>query len=358
MINLALVSLIIPTYNERENINELIERLEAIKLDLEIVIVDDNSPDKTAEEVEKLASIYNNIKVIKRRGKLGLGSAVSDGIKHASGNYIAVMDADLQHPPEKLIDLYVYLENGADIVIASRYVNGGAIEGWSVYRNLISRGAIFIAHILLPETKDINDLLSGFFAFKRESIKDLELSTRSYKVLLELLHPTRSSNIRIVEVPFVFGARKRGKSKLSSNEILRYLSLVLKLNEYRVMKYMSVGAIGTLVNEGVLYSLVERGLNPFYVSPLAIEISILTNHALNHIWTFKMRGSKKLKGYLSSLIKYHVGIALGAIINYVTLATLMPLRIHYLIANFLGIIFGFIFNYLFSEHIAWRQRAL
>lgn len=356
MVNLQRISVVVPTYNERENIVELIERLESLKLNIEIIVVDDNSPDNTAEEAMKLNEKYGNIKVLKRPGKLGLGSAIADGIKNASGDYIVIMDADLQHPPEKLTDLYNALENGADLAIASRYVKGGNVEGWSIYRKIISKGATLIAHLLLPETKKVKDPLSGFFAFKRLSLKDFKPSTRSYKVLLELLHYTKDNNIKIVEVPFVFSKRKKGESKLSFNEILHYLKLVLKLNEYRIIKFMIVGASGILVNEGILYYLVENGLKIFYASPIAIEVSIVSNHILNHLWTFKMRESKNIINYLRSLIKYHMSVVLGAIINYVGLMVFAALGFHYLISNILAILLGFISNYLFSEHVVWKIR--
>jgi len=354
VVNLQRISVIVPTYNERENIVELIERLESLRLNIEIIVVDDNSPDNTAEEAMKLNEKYGNIKVLKRPGKLGLGSAIADGIKIASGDYIVIMDADLQHPPEKLTDLYKTLEDGADLVIASRYVEGGNVEGWSTYRKIISKGATLIAHLLLPETKKVKDPLSGFFAFKRLSIKDFRPSTRSYKVLLELLHHTKGNNIKIVEVPFIFSKRKKGESKLGFNEMLHYLKLVLKLNEYRIIKFMIVGLSGILVNEGILYYLVENRLKIFYASPIAIEVSIISNHMLNHLWTFKMRESKKVSGYLRSLIKYHMSVALGAIINYIGLMAFTILGFHYLISNILAIFLGFISNYLFSEHIVWK----
>jgi dolichol-phosphate mannosyltransferase len=355
VVRLHKISVVIPTYNERENINELIERLESLKLDLEIIIVDDNSPDNTAEEAIKLANKYNNIKVLKRPGKLGLGSAIADGMKIASGDYITIMDADLQHPPEKLLEIHKTLENGADIVIASRYVKGGSIKGWGFYRKIISRGATLLAHLLLPETKTIKDPLSGFFAFKRTSVNNFIPSTHGYKVLLELLHQSKIGNVKIIEIPYTFVTRKRGKSKLGFGEMVRYLNLILKLNEYRIIKFMIVGATGILVNEGILYYLVENGLKLIYASPLAIETSIISNHLLNHLWTFKARNTRKINTYLTSLVKYHVSVLLGAFVNFISLMLFTSLGLHYLLSNILGIFLGFISNYLFSEHLVWKQ---
>lgn len=245
--DLPLTSVVVPTYNERENVRELVDRLEATGLDLEIIFVDDNSPDYTAEEVEKLALDYSNLTLIRRPGKLGLGSAVSQGIKEASGLYVVVMDADLQHPPEKLLEICSSLEGGADLVVASRYTPGGAVEGWSFYRKLVSRGATLIAHVLLPETRRITDPVSGFFGFNRRSMRDIQISTRSYKILLELLHQTKMRDLQIVEVPFVFSARKRGASKLASGEITGYLWLLLELSEHSFAKGLVVGVVGILI---------------------------------------------------------------------------------------------------------------
>jgi dolichol-phosphate mannosyltransferase len=246
MIDVAQISVVVPTYNERENVHELVDRLEATGLNLQIIIVDDNSPDNTAAEVRKLAVEHGNITLIERPGKLGLASAVSQGIEKSSGTYVAVMDADLQHPPEKLLEIYRCLEDGADLVVASRYTSGGAVEGWSFYRRLMSHGATFLAHLLLPETRLVSDPMSGFFAFKRESMKDIKISTRSYKILLELLHQMRNRDWKTVEVPFVFAARKRGASKLASGEIIRYIDLLLELTEYRITKYLIIALTGIL----------------------------------------------------------------------------------------------------------------
>ena len=159
---------------------------------------------------------------------------------------MAIMDADLQHPPEKLLDIVRRLENGADLVVASRYSSGENIRGWSLYRKATSRGATFLAHLLLPETRIIRDPVSGFFAFKREAMKCPEISTESYKILLEVLHQTRNRDIEITEVPFTFTARKRGASKLAGGEIVQDLGLLLELCEYRIIKQLARTVLGVL----------------------------------------------------------------------------------------------------------------
>jgi len=223
------LSIVVPTYEERDNILEFIQRTEStlVGMDFEIVVVDDNSPDRTADIAEKLNEEYGNIRVLRRPKKLGLGSAIVDGIKIADSCVIAVMDADLQHPPEMLPRLLKKIEEGHDIVIASRYVRGGGIEGWSTWRKVVSRGARMFAHLLLPRVRFVKDPVSGFFMFKKDVIDNIEIKTSGYKVLVELLAKGKYNSV--AEVPYVFVPRARGKSKLSPKEIASYLSLLLKL---------------------------------------------------------------------------------------------------------------------------------
>ena len=193
----------------------------------ELVIVDDNSPDGTAELALELSRHYP-IRVIKRPGKLGLATAVVEGFKHARGEVLVVMDADLQHPPELVPELVrKVLYEGYDIAIASRYVKGGRIEGWSFTRRIVSKGAILLAHLLVPRTRGIKDPVSGFFAIKRSVIEGVELNPIGYKILLEILAKGRWT--RVVEVPYTFKPRTRGKSKLSAKEIVNYLRHLLRL---------------------------------------------------------------------------------------------------------------------------------
>ncbi|MCC6052466.1 MAG: polyprenol monophosphomannose synthase [Fervidicoccaceae archaeon] len=229
------LSIIIPTYNEAENISELILRIEKslTGVDFEIIIVDDNSPDGTADIAQKLGEEYSNIKVIKRKGKLGLASAVLEGMRLANGKFIAVMDADLQHPPELLPLMLEKAYKGYDLIIASRYIKGGSIEYWSISRRIISFGAIFLAHLLFPKIKNIKDPISGFFMFKREIVKNIHLNPRGFKILLEIL--VKGNYQSVVEVPYPFRERRKGKSKLNSKEIINYVIHLLKLKMYRLV---------------------------------------------------------------------------------------------------------------------------
>lgn len=225
------ISVVIPTYNERENLPELVERLSrALQgYEYEIVIVDDDSPDKTWGLAEELARKYP-IKVIRRTKEKGLSSAVIRGFKEASGDVFVVMDADLQHPPEKVPELIEAIKRGADIAIASRYVPGGAVKNWYWYRKLISKGAIMIGRVALPRIRNVKDPVSGFFALRREVVEGVELNPVGFKILMEILVKGHYNNVR--EVPFTFGLRKAGESKLGSRTIVNYLRHI-----YRLMRW-------------------------------------------------------------------------------------------------------------------------
>ena len=222
------VSVILPTYNERENIVKLVEMLAEYlsNYEYEIIVVDDNSPDGTAEVAEKLSSKYPLV-VIKRPRKMGLTSAIYDGVKSSSGDVVVVMDADLQHPPS-LVPVLVSKTSECDIVIASRYVKGGGIEKWSFTRRVISAGAVLITRLLVAECRAVKDPVSGFFAARREVLLRWKpVVPEGYKALVEILKYAKPT--RVCEVPYVFRSRGRGRSKLSSGVIFSYIKLLLKL---------------------------------------------------------------------------------------------------------------------------------
>ena len=225
-------SIIIPTYNERENLPILIESiLKSLNqhniTNYEIIIVDDNSPDGTGEIAEQLAKQYKNIKVLHRPAKMGLATAFLDGVKLAKGNIVALMDADLQHPPELLPELYKAILNGYDMAIASRYIKGGGTENWSTKRKIVSKGAIILAHILFPETRKIKDITSGYFAIRKDIIQNKKLNPIGYKIMLEIIVKVKPK--RIIEIPFIFKPRTKGRSKLSSKEFINYLKHLINL---------------------------------------------------------------------------------------------------------------------------------
>lgn len=224
------ISIIVPTYNERNNIELLLSRLSQTLSTYkhEFVVVDDNSPDKTYELVEQLSSKYP-IKLIKRAKREGLASAILNGFNTAKGQTLAVIDADLQHPPEVIRTLIEQIPYH-DIVVASRYIKGGKVKGWSLRRRLVSNGATLLAR---PLTK-VKDSMSGYFAIKREIIRGIPLVPTGYKILLEVLVKGRYK--RVIEVPYTFQGRLQGQSKLGFSEYIKYIRLLFHLYKYKFVK--------------------------------------------------------------------------------------------------------------------------
>jgi len=223
------LSLVVPTYEERANLGPLVTRIAASLAghDYEIIVVDDDSPDGTTEEAAILANSHP-MRVIKREGIRGLGSAILEGFRNSKEDIFGVIDADLQHPPEVISELATAIGNGADIAIASRYVPGGGIEDWTRLRRLVSRGAILLVK---PLTR-AKDPMSGCFMLDRAVIEGVNLSPRGYKLLMEILVKGRYRTVK--EVPYTFGNRHAGRSKLSMMEYMRYLTLLMVLYSYKI----------------------------------------------------------------------------------------------------------------------------
>lgn len=218
-----MLSIVIPTYNERENIAPLVTRLDNCLKDYEIIFVDDNSPDGTADEIRSLSGKYP-VRVIGRKGKLGLTSAVVEGALAAKGGNVLVMDADLSHPPESAPLLSSALSS-SDLVIGSRLAKGGGVENWPFHRKIISSVAEWLARLILGVRT--TDPLSGFFAARKALFTKTRFRTKGYKLLLNML--ADNPGIRISEVPYVFKDRYAGKTKLGALEIFNYLLDLLRI---------------------------------------------------------------------------------------------------------------------------------
>ncbi len=354
-----LLSVVIPTYNEKDNIAPLITGVhEALSgCDHEIIIVDDNSQDGTIDIVKKLASKYP-VKLFVRRDEKGLATAVIHGIKQASGNTVAVMDADLQHPPEILPKLYQAIQGGADMAIASRYVKGGGCPNWGLFRRITSKVALRIAHIFLPSSRRVKDPMSGFFMFRPENVDLLKLKPVGYKIALEVMLVGSFTNI--VEVPFIFKERSAGQSKLKVQTQVEYLSHILSLMSrtgefWRFVKFIGVGVSGTLVNLGIL-SLVTTFTHwneKLQLIP-GIEVSIITNFLLNDFFTFSDRRTGKVGSFFGRLVKYNVIAFVGAFINWGVAAGMIHGGVDIYLSDFVGIIVAFLWNYFFSMIWAWK----
>ena len=229
-------ALVIPTLNEAANLPTLIDRVQAalarVDIDCEILIVDDDSQDGTAEVVEAYSRRDPRIRFFVRRGQRGLAGAVIHGWAHTDAALLGVMDADLQHPPETLPDLLAAMREGNDIAIASRYATKNSISNWNAIRQLISRLGTWATVPLQRRGIRVKDPLSGFFVVRRECIEDVDLQPYGFKILLEILVKGRIHHA--VEVPFRFSARHAGKSKADVRVALEYFSLLGKLSRHAI----------------------------------------------------------------------------------------------------------------------------
>ncbi len=215
------LSIVVPTYNERERLPDLVAAIfaayDAEQLDAELIVVDDNSPDGTGAIADDLARRHR-IHVVHRSGKLGLGTAVIAGFEVATAPLVGVIDADLSHPPHVLPRMTAVMQQtGADVVIGSRYIPGGGVRNWPVGRRLMSRFACLLARGLTP----VRDAASGFFLIRRELVHGVRISAGGFKICLELL--VRAQPSKVIEIPYVFEDRAAGESKMSLREALGYL---------------------------------------------------------------------------------------------------------------------------------------
>jgi dolichol-phosphate mannosyltransferase len=228
------IGLILPTYREADNIGRLIDDIENLYLKASILVIDDSSPDKTAEIVRQKQAQYGNVVLCVRPKKSGLGSAITDGFKFyltssSPPKYIVTMDADYSHNPKALPQLLSSMGDAeCGIVIGSRYCNGGKIEGWPLTRKIISKAANFIAQGSLGFK--LRDCTSGFRCYSTEFLKEAvgSLHSQTYEIQIETVRQALLRDYRVKETPILFVNRKRGKSKLTWNEIESYLSYVLK----------------------------------------------------------------------------------------------------------------------------------
>ncbi len=226
--------IVIPTYNERDNIVNLINDIFKQSLEnIKIIVVDDNSPDKTAELVAAAQKTQPNLYLIKRYNKLGLGSAYIAGFKKAlalGADLIVEMDADYSHDPKDISRLIETCDNGFHLTIGSRKIKGGKIIGWNFKRKFMSQGAMLIARALLRlKTKDVT---SGFRCFKREVLEKINLDSiksSGYAFQEEMLYRTQKNKFQIKEIPVIFTDRKLGKSKLSNKDIVEFFTTILRL---------------------------------------------------------------------------------------------------------------------------------
>lgn len=354
------ISIIVPSYNEKDNIKPLLTRIhESLSVyDYEVIIVDDNSTDGTIETARGLTSTFP-VKLLVRTEERGLSTAVIHGMRHAQGSIIGVMDADLQHPPEILPSLVKAIEDGADMVVGSRYIEGGGVPHWSALRKIISKGASMIAHLLLPGARQVKDPMSGFFMFRRENVDPDILKPIGYKIALEIL--LLGGFRKLAEVPYIFEDRSAGASKLKWSTQIEYLrhilSLMARTGEIkRILKFTAVGLTGVGVNQGLLWLLTDVAGLRYYISAIfSIEASIISNFVLNDYFTFSDRRAGKGTSFLGRMLKFNLTCATGALIQYGILILFTSVfGLHYLLSNLIGIAIAFVWNYFINSIWTWK----
>jgi len=376
------VSIIIPTYNESENIINILHSIKEIipkNILTQTIVVDDNSPDGTGKLVEdylknvkKMAD--HTIEIIHRKAKNGLGSAILNGIQQAKGDTIVVMDCDFSHPPQIIPKLVESIKKYQyDIAVASRYIKGGKIQGWSQKRKLMSKFATLIAKKGLGV--NTKDPMSGFFAFKRSIIKELNFDAIGYKILLEIIVKTKGVNIK--EIPYTFQDREFGSSKLGIKTILDYYKSVWKLYRYgkplekqekrasvkflsKAGRFYTVGASGFIVNYLISLFFTSGGYDMWYLHATTIGIfaSITSNFVLNKIWTFGDRDFK-IKKTISQYGKFAMFSSLGALVQLGMVYFLVDGNsIAYPLALIIAVITAAFGNFVLNKKWTFKEKLL
>jgi len=363
------LSLIIPTYNEAQNIKDLVAALsnlldEFLPNNYELIIVDDDSPDRTWELAESLTIYFPHLKVLRRKDERGLSTAGIRGWQNAEGEILGVIDGDLQHPPERLIQLVTAMQNGADLAVASRHVEMGGVSDWNLARRFLSRGAQLLGLIILPGVIGrVSDPMSGYFVVRRASICDRQLSPIGYKILIEVL--ARGAISKVTEVGYVFQERQGGESKVTWKQYLEYIShllrLRLSLGEFRrFIRFAFVGFSGVFVDMTVLYLLHDPAALGWGLTRskfVAGEIAIINNFIWNDAWTFGDLSEKQTawKSRLKRFIKFNAVCLIGLGLSVLLLNLFFNvLHIPYQIANLLAIAIVTVWNFWINLKLSWR----
>ena len=362
-------SLIIPTYNESKNVREMVrcltELLEGpLEGAYELIVVDDNSPDRTWEIAAGLMADYPKLRVMRRQGEKGLSTAVIRGWQAARGDVLAVIDADLQHPPEITVKLWNEMVRGADLAVASRHVEGGGVSDWSMIRRILSRGAQLLGLLVLPSVVGrVTDPMSGYFMVRRSAIAGRLMNPLGYKILIEVIG--RGKIAWIGEVGYVFRERTEGESKVTWRVYVEYLGHLLRLRFAtlpltRFLRFALVGFSGVIVDMGMLYFLSDPaslgwGLTRSKI--IAGELAIINNFLWNDAWTFRdLAGDQKGLGpKLQRFAKFNIICVLGLGLNVVLLNVMFNyLGMNRYVANAVAIVMVTAWNFWLNLKLSWR----
>jgi dolichol-phosphate mannosyltransferase len=357
------VAIVVPTFNERDNIDPLVQSLcAALKgINWEVVFVDDDSTDGTVKALEKVCRQDARFRCLRRLGRRGLASAVVEGIQSTFAPYVAVMDADLQHDERLLAPMLDLLRSKeADLVVASRYIGEGGVGNWDSTRHKVSMIATRLSHLVLKR-HDLTDPMSGFFMLKRDAFANAapRLSMRGYKILLDIV-ASSPATLRIKELPYVFRVRQHGESKLDSLVVLDYLTLLLeklvgRWIPVRFVLFSAVGTSGVVVHMTVLATTLWLGAAFILAQTLAVICALVSNFFINNAVTYR---DKRIRGFiplLVGLLSFGAVSLVGAIAN-VGVANFLFVRDYvWWVAGLCGVLVGAGWNYAASSIFTWRK---
>ncbi len=362
-IGLPKLSVVIPTFNERDNVTTLFRRLEKTLagIPFEAVFVDDNSPDGTWEVLRALSREDGRVRCIRRIGRRGLSGACIEGILASSAPCAAVIDADLQHDETQLPKMLAVLQSGEfDLVVGSRYIEGGSAQSFNRQRAGASAFATEIAKRVLRV--EIADPMSGFFMIRRDRFEAIapQLSTQGFKILLDVV-ATAHGALRIKEIPYTFGSRLHGESKLDSMVALDFLGLVLaKLTHdvvsLRFLLFAMVGSLGVIVHFAGLYTALKVLHLPFAEAQAVGAICAMTsNFILNNFLTYR---DQRLKGFaiLRGLLLFYLVCSVGLLANVGVAFSVYDQQPIWWLAGAAGALMGVVWNYAMSGLFVWRKR--
>jgi dolichol-phosphate mannosyltransferase len=355
------LSIIVPTFNEVGNVAILVSRLsEALAgIDWEVIFVDDDSPDGTAEAVREIARVNIRVRCIRRIGRRGLSGACIEGMLSSSARAVAIMDGDLQHDEKLLPSMLARIEAGFDLAIGSRFIEGGSSkQGFSRTRQRGSAVATMLAQRLFGVT--LSDPMSGFFMMDRAAFERVahKLSTRGFKILLDIMASSGGS-LKVAELPYEFGARQHGESKLDNMVVLEYLGLLLaKLTGDRIsirfVLFALVGATGLAVHLVALHQALALSVPFNWAQTIAAFTAMTSNFFLNNQFTYR---DKRLKGtaMIVGLLTFYAVCSVGTIANIGVATWVYGAQPLWWLAGTAGAIMGVVFNYAASSALTWRN---
>ncbi|MBD0363945.1 MAG: glycosyltransferase [Coleofasciculus sp. C3-bin4] len=361
-----LLSLVIPTYNEGKNVQKIVKLLSqqldaALPEAYELIVVDDNSRDRTWEIAQEIMPDYPQLRVMRRIEERGLSTAVIRGWQAARGEVLGVIDADLQHPPELLLKLWGEIKRGGDLAVASRHVEGGGVSDWSLIRRFLSRGAKTLGLINLPEVIGrVSDPMSGYFMVRRRCIAGRTLSPLGYKILIEVL--ARGRVPWIGEVGYVFQEREEGESKVTSKQYIDYLRHLVRLRFSlgpiaRFFRFGLVGFSGVFVDLGVFYLLRSQDLGLTSSAAISGELAIINNFLWNDFWTFgdisSLQPGKRQR--IKRLLKFNIICLAGLALNVLIVNFFFNiLHINEYVAKLIAIAAVTVWNFWLNLKLSWR----